>query len=327
MRLNNIIKPIAKLAVAGATIFAIAFAVMSAEPAPAEADVFFGSSDSNHERFARVIEGSGLKARPYDLNGNVIYFASGQTRKSPAEALHYYQDAFHSEGINSRSWADHPTRVEANARGDKGAAHALAEATLRGEIVPEVRAPNYVTMTGMAATASDRSDFVAAGTADGKFRFADAAQGFRMIEAMWDEELGRTQLTAVWTADDFDHHKMDNTAFVQSPPDTEIPACIGCKREVAFKSLNPGEPFRSDSYRTSSSPSVTHEYFSRSMSSRGWEPTGVQRKLDWLADRLGGEPGLNAGKLLDLRHPDGRTATIAISEDPAGGTRVFTMRD
>lgn len=76
-----------------------------------------------------------------------------------------------------------------------------------------------------------------------------------------------TQITAVWTGDEFDEEKMTNRAFV------------------------------------------------------------LQRKLDWLAAELPDEPGLGGGRLLDLRHEDGRTATIAILWDPAGSTRVMTMRD
>ncbi|MFO7962429.1 MAG: hypothetical protein R6U50_00765, partial [Desulfobacterales bacterium] len=57
-----------------------------------------------HGNFSRVMEEAGLEPQPHDYNGNLVYFAHGESRMRPDELADYFQRKFVQAGINSRMY-------------------------------------------------------------------------------------------------------------------------------------------------------------------------------------------------------------------------------
>lgn len=156
LKMNTFIRNISKLTVAGATICGIAFYMVTTAPsaeAPlavneVQADVAWFDVASDGHEFTRAMAAAGLEPRPYDLNGNVIYFANGKVDKTPAEVESALQKILVEHRVNTKSYAGVPTNESLAARGrlatqedvaklgDKMGNNELSEAILAGEVVP-----------------------------------------------------------------------------------------------------------------------------------------------------------------------------------------------
>ncbi len=86
--------------------FALVFTVVSTDGdvSSVSADVtdLVPKAVMQHGSFERVVEESGLEPRPYDMNGNLVNFAVGESNLSPTQLGDYYQQRLVQSGINSR---------------------------------------------------------------------------------------------------------------------------------------------------------------------------------------------------------------------------------
>lgn len=339
--MKTLVKNITKLSLAGATICGIAFYFVTTAPtadAPlavneVEADVAWFDVASDGHEFTRAMAAAGLEPRPYDLNGNVIYFANGKVDKTPAEVESALQKILVEHRVNSKSYAGAQTNESLAARGklrteddvaklgEKLGGNELSEAMLAGEVVPTSRTKDYVAMSGIDYGMSKDEMMAAIEAGDIKDLSDLEPQGYNFIEATYEPETGMTDLQAVWTAKEFDAKKMNNTAFKQQEPDPNVPSCMGCERQVRFQSLSKDEPMRANRWNTQTTVDQTFKFYATAMANRGWKESGAQMKLNRLHD-AGVMLGVD-GKILNLEQ-DGKTMQIVMIPDGVGGTLVMS---
>lgn len=348
--IKNVAAVVGKVGLASATVMGIGWAILTqdvspeAAPgavAPAQADIVdFGAADGTE--FTRAMASLGLQPRAYDMNGNVMYFASGYAdNKSPYEVMDIVQDEMVFHGVNSKNWlAEEPVAVKFAKSGhfqekfdpaDGFSAEKLealenngiSQAMLSGELVPLVKEKNYVVVGGVNPK-RDVAEVVDQFQKDGaRSPIRDYLGGYRFVDATEEPGENRTMITAVWTEDNFDAKKMDNRAFKQQPADPNVPACVGCEREFRMQSLQKDEPFRQNKWTARNAGlDETYSFYQRAMATRGWSDSGVQAKLDLLSPHF---PEINTipGRTLNMTK-DGRTMTITLIQAPNGGTEVYS---
>lgn len=342
--MNRLIWTLSKLTAAGATIAAIGWLVLLGSPEgeiaqPAEATIFdfFGSPQDTTAQFGKVIADSGLQPRAYKFNGNQLFFAAGETELSPTEVLAHYQREFTARGVNK---TNHTTSNPIDSSFLKGLipgadhektladAGPVANAMVSGDIVPLAVSSTHVSMGGMILSdAKDsKEERLNKIIEQEKYDYAQKFKGFRWIDAIFDPEVKRTQITAVWSDNNFDVAKMNNTAFVQEPADPEIPACIGCSRNFRVESLSPNEPYSSNQFQTKSSLDITHKFYESAMQQRGWTSTGAQPALDRLAQFIPEVAELNQeGRLLDLERDGSKISIVMVPLDD-GSVHITTLQ-
>ena len=343
---------VGKLALAGATVFGIGFAIVTRDLDPqapvaemghvaeAEADLIDGwGVDTEDVKFARAVSAMGMRPRAYDYNGNVVYFATGYADgETPMEAAHRFQEELVYYGVNARNHASDvalgtrflATGGEFEDPAEAGhlfeAARPTARASLNGEVVPVEVRREYVSMSGLEL-AGGVDDVLAAYRSHGKTGsrpLRELMKGYRFFDATMEPESRRSMLTAVWTRDaDFDPRRMEDATDDQSPPDPSIPPCMGCDRDFRFQSLNPGEPFAANKWTTGATPQQTYTFYRDQMEARGWRETGVQPYLDRIAQIVPKVAALQ-GRMLSMEK-DGQSMSIALIPDGRGGTQVISQ--
>lgn len=147
---------VAKITVAGASIWGISLAVLSIGPegevAKSEADVWeFGVfQTSESQKFARALEALGHEPpRVYDNNGNTIFFSTRMTTAEPHELVQEYQHAFVAEGVNREVHLTTPdVAAMLNPEGEDAYHAERHEDLLTGEVLPFAADPHYMMMGG-----------------------------------------------------------------------------------------------------------------------------------------------------------------------------------
>jgi hypothetical protein len=333
---------IGKLALTGAIIAGLAFFVFAQSPEDgsldvkeAEADIgWFSAGDDGHN-FTRAIVKAGMKPRPYDLNGNRMYFASGRTEMKPAEVESTMQDIFVEEGVNEKNHTGRQPMEQAALLGDlqspEGRANLAQENTetgelfMDGEVMPVQRRRGYVAMAGYdwKMSEEDMIDRISAGKMSAReFHPDNMITGYKFVDATWEPASRMTSVTSVWTGDDFKAERMHDEGFKKQTPDPNVPACIGCERDFRFQSLAKDEPVRANKWRTNASVEETYRFYSKAMHQRGWSANRSDDVLQELATRLP-SVGAISGRLLHLEK-DGKVMTIAMVPDGRGGTEVMS---
>lgn len=345
--IRNTFVTLAKFGLAGAVIFGIAMVILTQDSSPkaapgqvksAEADIVDLAGKDGSE-FTRAMLSLGFKPRAYDLNGNVMYFASGYVdRKTPTQVMNTVQEEMVNYGVNSRNWLkEEPLAksVATPAMADKAQKNPdmlepyvdHATAMLAGEVVPLRKERDYISVgsvTGAQDVQQTMEDYAEVGAEKKPLR--DQLGGYRFIDATAEPELDRTMMTAVWTDDEFDPAKMENRAFKQQPADPAVPACMGCERNFRMQSLNKGENFNQNMWTThNQGMDRTYRFYQQAMANRGWRESGVQSKLNKLADVL---PEVRAipGRTMNLEK-GGKQMTITLLPSTRGGTAVFSSEE
>jgi len=337
---------LAKFGLAGAAIFGIAMLILtqdaSDEASPgevksAEADIVDAAFKDGSE-FTRAMLSLGFKPRAYDLNGNVMYFASGYVdQKHPIDVMNTVQSEMVNYGVNSRNWLDSAPldktvgapQVAEKYKKDPAVLdryEAQSAAMLRGELVPLRNEKDYISV---GSVMNDRgldetmADYAEAGK---EKPMRDHLGGYRFIDATHEPGLDRTMMTAVWTRDEFAPARMENRAFKPQPADPNVPACVGCERNFRMQSLNQDEHFNHNMWTTKNrSLNKTYSFYKQAMASRGWKESGVQSKLDRLAQYLP-EVQQIPGRTMNFEK-DGKQMTITLVPSTEGGTAVFSSEE
>lgn len=298
--MNTILKNTLKITAAGSVVFAIGFATLTQNPQEptavkeAEADIsFFNGKDGTE--FTRAMASLGLKPRPYDFNGNVMYFASGYADgKTPADVMHIVQDELVNYGVNKRNYSD-VTPMQAHLRSvdwrqDKNGEsfepiQDISKAYISGEVVPIEKSSGYIAMAGVNPQKSYEKvleDY----KKHKELGLNEQLGGYRFIDATHEPNLERTMITAVWSDDEFSSNKFENKSFIKPPPDPNIPACIGCDRDFRMKSLASNEPYTANKFTTNADLDTTYNFYRQAMINRGWNESGFQDKMNKLAQHL-----------------------------------------
>ncbi|MEZ4461905.1 MAG: hypothetical protein R3E66_19720 [bacterium] len=290
--MNSTIKTAAKLAMAGTTIAAIGFAMVTfgGSKAPvkeAEADILAldFAPKSKSEKFVDSLKDLGMeKPRVYDWNGNSMYFSTMTTDRTPTEVLRDFQQKFVENGVNRaahttpvvpaanygdpKTWKDLPPAKRKEAVQTYNDYLTRSGDFFGGGMVPTAITPNYVAMSGMESkkSAEDGFDFFKELKAKGSKRLTDSVGSARYIEAF--KEGGRTRVTATWTGEDVDFNKFRNVGDDVGTTD-KVPACVGCERLMRFVGKSEKE-YATNVYNSSQSRQQVVDFYERSLGERGW---------------------------------------------------------
>jgi hypothetical protein len=331
-------KNIVKLAGTGAVIFGIGFATLVQNPeqptevAEVTADITLFSGNDGTE-YTRAMASLGLEPRPYDLNGNVMYFATGYADgKSPEEVMQIVQKELVRYGINSKDYSD-ITPMHAHLKAQKWTEDSgtegfegiqdISAAYLKGEVMPIEKRPGYIAMAGVNPQKSYEK--IIEDYQEHKHLGLNEQLGaYRFIDATSEPEFNRTMVTAVWSADDFSAAKLENKTFIQAPPDPNVPACMGCERDFRMKSLATNEPFSANKFTTQTDLDTTYNFYKRAMEARGWRESGFQAKLNKVAEVL--PEARIAGRTLNMEQGD-RAMNIILIPDEQGKVTVYATEE
>ena len=347
--MNSIIRNILKLGLAGAVIAGIWFVALTqdatepaGEVATAHADVAAFLVGDDGGNFTRAMVSLGLEPRPYDFNGNKMFFAAGATQKSPTELESIISDALVEYGVNETATTSKPPATLAASAwefptgpDDEGEVDTVlenlerlrphGESMLNGDVVTVRRDKDLLRMVGVDwnGTKKELIDNAEREMPTREISAKKLMGGYRYIEAMHDPADGRTDITAVWSADeDFDADKMDNTAFLQQAPDPNVPSCMGCSRTVRMQSLAKDEPVQANHWHTNMGLNNTYEFYKSAMATRGWKQSNVQVLLDQ-ASQIVPELAEIEGRILHLER-EGKAMQIVLLPSTRGGTDVFS---
>lgn len=344
-----ILHSILKLGLAGGVIAAIALVIMTQDPTsahvgPADATADITGLDfapkTKSGKFTEAMVGLGMQPRVYDYNGNVMFFAVGQSKPgaTPRDILRDVQQHLVDEGINEKNHADSTPlmatmrsvdwqRFKSDRDVENGPLAALNEKSeqlmLRGDVVPTIVTDDYVEMVGIDHDAN--LDFSDLNTEMPQQRLSQMMGGYKFIDATWDEATQRTEVTAVWPADGFDGERMAGRGQ-QSPPDPEVPACIGCTRDHRMQTLDDGDKFSSNMFHTNLDVQSTYDYYRQVMTQRGWQESGAQPMLNRMEPHFPMLADLQQeGRLLNFVR-DGETMQLTVLRED-DGTRVVSAHD
>lgn len=294
--MNAAFRNLSKLGVAGATIAAIGWGILTLntpeEPVrEAEADVWMMdfAPRAQQEKFVETLMVEGLEEpRRYNLNGNEMFFSTTTTDETPSEVLQRFQRAFVETGVNKHVHMRRPKTMQSPSKDDSSAERAKrkkeAEQKLLyyddffgGGIVPTSVSNDHVMMAGMESEgeADDALDFVAEvidrSKSDGDFNLHKNVGNMRFVDA-YREGSGKTRITAVWSTEDYEIAKLADEGEDLNV-DPERPACVGCTRLYRFEGSGEEEDYDSIAFNAArrSPRSVIQEYRD-TLGARGWKP-------------------------------------------------------
>lgn len=329
-----------KLALSGAMIFGIAtlFVVLSDDGTVPEAQAdltnLVSRTHAQHHDFARVIARAGLEPRPFDHNGNQIFFAVGESDRSPKDLLTYFQREFKAAGINSDIYTE-PTmpftdtleeyqRVVSSEAQEK-ANHAM----LNGEIVPYHVTDDFVSMGGIVPHRKTNSgdDLLHdwRPNADGVPDIATNARAFRYLEARRDPSTGVSVVTSSFSDNYFDFKKAIGDGPVAGVGvDPDVPSCVGCERRHRLKGLSGIDPFTLNQFESPRSADATVSQYRSAMINRGWQPTKSDDLLEALREFIP-EIAYYSDYMINFERGD-EAIGIVVSPNRHGTSSVITLQ-
>jgi hypothetical protein len=351
----NAIRNTLKLGVAGGVIFGIGFAFVTQDPAttevgpaPAKADIadFASTPLTKSAKFTEAMVGLGLKPRIYDYNGNTMFFAVGQSEKRPKELMYDIQERLVAHGVNKENRTDlkpgMANAMELDWRGlrDTPGAESMektladphfksiaahGEVLIDGDVVPTLVTENRIEMVGYDKNREGSSEDMEALFAgdESSRKVANLMGGYKYIDAQW---VGHgTEVSAVWSSEDFSADRMQGMGNDQSPPDPDVPVCMGCSRDFRMQTKDGGDEFSSNMYNTSLGVDATFNYYRSQMEQRGWYEPGAQGMLSRLAEYMPELQAINeTGRVLHLERGDDEAMQITILPDGSGSKVVAT---
>ncbi|MEZ4462487.1 MAG: hypothetical protein R3E66_22735 [bacterium] len=321
------LKNVAKLAVAGGVVAAIFFSLTTGSPEgvqEAEADILdlVPGSVFAGQNTTEIVAKSGLRPRAYEVNGNKVLFAVGETDVSPMGVLEYYQEQFVTAGINTEKYLDTPnggrTADEKKASADKGLKQ--LHAMMRGEVIPYFASNDYVSMGGPIPRDKALPELIKEWEANPPESKQRIFKGFRFIDAQR-KSNGKTRVTSVWADEKFDFKAMKDPNNAQLGPNLKVPACPACELVARTRSLEADEPHALEQYKTFQDPDTAIEFYRKAMLGRGWELTDTSAAMDYVASRVPDMPFNTKGKFLSFAKND-EFVTVTAFRNPEAGTIV-----
>lgn len=328
MSIKNSVINLLKMSGAGACIAAIFFGLtassLDGSVKKADADVLdlIPGNIFAGRNTTEVIAKSGMTPRAYEINGNKVLFAVGQSDMQPRKVLDYYQEQFVTSGVNSQKWLDTPkggrmSEPQKKVESQKGLKQ-LRAMTI-GEVVPYFATDDYVSMGGPIPRGKPFNELIEDWAADPPDSPVRVFKGFRFIDAQ--RQGNGSRITSVWADEDFDFKAMKNPNESKLGPNLKVPACPGCRLAVRTRSLEPDEPLALEQYTTRQDSDTTYEFYRRAMLSRGWELTDTSVNMEYVAARVPDMPFNTKGKFLAFAKND-EFVTIAVLRDQQAGTVV-----
>lgn len=306
MKLQKVIVTFVKLAAVIGINAAILTVLASDEerlaPQEAQADIAdfnFGASFENTT--TDVIVGSGLTPRAYEVNGNIVHFAVGETSMRPRRVLEHYQRSFVNAGINSKQWLENPQQktmgdVQKYARHKEEIGEYFG-AMMDGEVVPYIVSEDYVAMGGPVIKGESIEELFDEWGLEGVSDPNNVMKGWRFIDA---DRLpsGRTRVTSAWSDKEFDVKAFNNPNKAKLGVNDRVPACPGCTLLTRTKSLQKEEPVALEQYRAKQSPQALAQFYVRAMTGRGWELSDTTQVMDYMATKVPQHPYRDGGRFL-----------------------------
>lgn len=338
-----------KIAVCGAVICALAmgFVVLTpdGEVESADADIFWtGSSllqDSKQDRFVDLLDDQGFsEPRAYDWNGNVVYFAQGQSTDSPRQVAAQLQEAFLRQGINDNAL---PLPPDPEALGDESAdAAEKAYAVLAmqeffsGGMMPVVDTGDQVAFTSVEVAAEGGNvetldELLMLQQALHERGYGNSAlfKNFRYVEAFRPQNSRKTQKIAIFGD--------ENTNFMNFLPgaggevdhrskEDVVPACPGCDRVSRLSGLESEEAFEMASYNSPDTVGGVLDFYQRALLVRGWEVSSGVDVVDNVAGlQMPYNPNATGGDMKVFRRGNHAVHVHAYRGD-RGSTHVNVFR-
>lgn len=297
-----------KIGLAGLTIAGIwtAMLVLSDDAQVEEADadivnVVMGG-ETNTEKFVSSLDNLGMpEPRPYDWNGNKVFFSTTLTKESPEQVLVRFQREFVRAGINERPYDSAASTVDSsidpnlwksmNKDRAEVASEKFAErwerdsAFFGGGIVPITVAEEYVAMAGTVSKgqAEDGFDFIKELHEDKGKPLTEHVGALRFIEAT---DVGHgSRISAVWSDEDIEFSKFTATEKASDVSmSSRIPSCMGCKRLMRFAGESQEEEsYVMNIYEGTLPVAHTVEFYEKAMFNRGWRLAPSTKMLRNLA--------------------------------------------
>ena len=324
-----------KIAMAGAIIFAFgAFVVVTDEEGgveEAKADIadWVDTATLVDGNFGRVVESTGIRPRPYLMNGNQVFFGVAYSRKSPQQLLDAYQEAFVEAGINEQKYDGVPDEKFKNSVADienqnvewSELLGAYNKEILNGGVVPIVNRPGYMAMGGMVPQEKGKDLQEVVTMFNGEFgKFEGTMKGFRFIDAQQMHPEMPTRITSVWAEDGFSFAKMGNPNQQGVMSTVDAPACMGCEVGTLMKSLAKDEPYSIAHFHGQRSPRQMVDFYNRTMATRGWEASDATKAVEYAREYIGGVP---EARILSFQR--GETLSSITIFPQAGGTSVTVV--
>ena len=266
-----------KLGFTGATVAALAFAFgvfdSELEVKESQADIFALdiADPTPRTKFVESLDLLGHnKPRPFDLNGNTVFFSSKQSKDDPLRVMQDYQQVFYDQGINPEVYMDINDDNQDN----------VMLSGMNGGIVPMFVTDEYIMLGGMetAKDVKNTTELRDLNKTLDKEKPYELFKSYKAIEIF--KTPHNTLVSASWSDESFDYDKMymDSEAEDRNV-NTEVPACPGCLRVTAFEDLSDNN-YRSDVYLGKNSPRKMVRFYDQSMRARGWEPTEASATLE-----------------------------------------------
>lgn len=298
---SNTVTAVAKIAGCTAVITGIAFAFVVLGPEGAVervgADIFWGGGieDNTHEQFLEVLQQEGFSdPQPYDYNGNIMYFAQGETTEAPRDAARRLQEALVREGVNDQVYPV-PARpdvadgvlMEQVSDPDEIDEREVAYSTIAGMeyfsggLIPIIDTGDKVAMSGVDVTVSDElqneydlNDFPALMAELQARSGTDATEiidNIRYIEVFRPERSATTQKVAIFGDGDIDLSNFAPGAGSAPPGGEVIPPCPDCRRNTSFAGLQDQSDYQMQTYNSPSAPGTVMAFYERTLAERGWQ--------------------------------------------------------
>lgn len=318
-----------KLGIAGAVIFGIGWAITVSDPEDgvkeAKADIqdFLPTQALLEQSFSKTVKTSGLEPRPYEMNGNDVFFAVAYVEQSPEEVLDFYQDAFVKAGINDKKYTEIPQGRFERTMADIAKPHDLSpeeleydRAMLTGGVVPVIKHSGYMAMGGIVPKAQNQKleEIVDAWALSGQHdRMSGVMDGFRFIDArQWPGQRG-SRITSVWAEEGFDASKMANPQEEGVAPVLQTPVCMGCTLALQMKSRAPDERFRIGHFVSGRNRDDIRDFYETAMFGRGWKGADAPKAVEMARQFLGDT--IPRGSIQTFSKV-GSEAWIAVYDDP-----------
>ena len=309
-----------KLTACGATIAAIAFAIVSLSPdgdvRSSDADVLDIGFKSRTQIFTETLKRLGHSdPEPYDLNGNVVYFSSTHADGSPLEIMARYQREFTGQGYNRKTYGV-PTS-------DEGTQDDIQEGLLLGALVPIQVSEHHVIMASGSIRGEPRTpdELSGADAPASPEDFADLVTGHKWVEIMrTDDHDNRSLVISSWGDGVNPRTMVPGNRETDANTNPEHPACPGCTRAVGFDSLSGEKLYRQTAYTGGGSVETVATFYLDVLQRRGWTLTETSRAYEKVRRNVS-FPGDEATllqftrrdeTLMLLIYPDGRSTGVQL---------------